>query len=82
MKLGKFTRTVKKTNDPSNYAKDTMTGVIYGSGKYPIKKQKVVTLTNTKTGASRTKTIDYGPVTYVGSQKKTKTIVKKGKLLK
>lgn len=83
MKIGKFKRTVSKTTDPDNYSKSgVMPGVVYAGKNIPIKKQKVVTITNTKTGANRVKTVDYGPADYYGKQSKTKTITKKGKLLK
>lgn len=83
MKIGKFKRTVSKTTDPNHFVQGSIpTANVYAGKNIPIKKQKVVTITNTKTGANRVKTVDYGPADYYGKQSKTKTITKKGKLLK
>ena len=59
---------------PKNYTNNTATSNVYGSGKYKIKKSKVVTVV--RGNMVKTKTVKYGPVNQYGKQKKVKTITK------
>lgn len=71
LKIGKYSRTVTKEYDSSNYNKKSrMAGVIYGKGDQKIKSAKTVT---TKTPRKTTKTTtSYGPTNYYGKQSKTR----------
>lgn len=69
---GVYKRTVIKQNDPENYSRQgVMAGTVYGDGKYPIKKKKIVISENKLTGTKTRKSVDYGPVNYYGKQTKT-----------
>lgn len=74
IKIGPYSRSKITTYDPNHY-KGRMAGVVYGKGKYPIKKQvKTITTFGNK---AKVKTIDYGPKIHdFGKQTKTRSIRK------
>lgn len=77
IKLGGYSRTKEKEYDPTHYDNDRMTGVIYGKNDKKIKKQTTVTIDTPKKTITKTK--KYSPISYAGTQTKTKTKVIKRK---
>jgi hypothetical protein len=80
IKIGPIVRTKVVRYDPNNYEKTRMTGVVYGKKDQKIKKEKVVVYNNTKTNNTRAKIVEYGPVSYYGTQSSKKSIFKNGVL--
>lgn len=68
-------KTKQILRNPNHYQNTRMTGVVYGRGDQKIRTNKIVGKSNGKV-----KIVTYSPVDYYGKQKKTKVVIKRGKV--